>query len=284
MSAAMEHRPLAREQAEFFAENGYLHVAGAFARDEIDRLKALVYRLYRKFAPDDGALDGLDRPWEEAAFDRKMIALRAARPDVFGALYDSAQSSAELFRLLASPAALAIAAGCLGERPEDLSCSGSGHMLRMDPPKDRRNVLDWHQDRSYFQQNVNGANGLVLTVPLQDTPAELGALEICPGSHKEGFVRAEIENKKDDITTQQRLVPADRIARYEKTIVGAKAGDAFVIEMNLFHRSGVNQSERIRYSAIGRYHRMMAEDFVPFRLEHVFSDSSLAVVKGAREK
>ena len=40
----------------------------------------------------------------------------------------------------------------------------SGTMLRLDPPNDRRNLYDWHQDHSYYRQNKSGKNGLVISV------------------------------------------------------------------------------------------------------------------------
>ena len=44
----------------------------------------------------------------------------------------------------------------------------SGTMLRLDPPNDRRNLYDWHQDHSYYRQNKSGKNGLVISVALHN--------------------------------------------------------------------------------------------------------------------
>ena len=62
-----------------YAKDGYLRVPGVFAAAEIERIRHLVYRLYRKFQPDDVELDGLAAPWDDPRFDRKMIDLRAQK-------------------------------------------------------------------------------------------------------------------------------------------------------------------------------------------------------------
>ncbi len=254
----------------FYRDNGYVVVRDVYEAREIDAVMAVIYRLYRKFAPDDAELDGHDRPWESAAFDAKLIALRAADPRVFGALYDCAQASTELSRFVLAPKVCAVAGACLGAPSEELSYSGI--MLRLDAPHDRRNTFGWHQDRAYYPQNADGDHGLVVTAALHDIPATLGALRVCPKSHLEGYARSLDSQKTDYETSEQREVPAELVARYAPLDAPLRKGDVLCVAMNLIHRSGDNVTERIRYSALTRFHRMTADDYVPFGLLYQFND------------
>ncbi|WP_341702925.1 phytanoyl-CoA dioxygenase family protein [Ferrovibrio sp.] len=261
---------ISRDQLQFYQDNGYICVPGIFPIGQIDRVRAMIYRLFRKFVPDAAELDGFAEPWNDIAFDRAMCALRASDPKKFGALYDCAQSSLELLQLVTVPNCLDVAAAFLGDKAEDLSFSGL--MLRMDVPEDRRNVLTWHQDHAYYPQNLNdGSAGLVYWVALQDTPEDMGALHICAGSQREGLVAPETRDKQDYITTEQRAVPDSAVASYQQTRGVCKKGDVLLMHMDTFHRSGHNTSDRIRFSVIYRFHRMLADDYVPFGLLYQYN-------------
>lgn len=264
---------LTAEQIEGYRSNGYLHVPGVFSQAQTDALRQLVYRLYRRFRSAEETWMDSPAPWREQGFDDAMIALRSSSPREFGALYDCAQSSLELVRFVTDPRLARIAADCLEDDAQDLSFSGL--MLRMDPPKDNRNAIDWHQDRSYYPQNDNGEHGVVVTVALQDIAADSGALKICPGSHRAGLV-APVQRIKDDYeTTEQRSVPMEEVARCAQIDAEIACGDVLVMSLNLFHRSGSNMQGHIRYSALCRYHRVMAADYAPFGLIYQFNDYML---------
>ena len=273
---------LSARQRESYERDGCLRVEGVFSSVEIDSLRRLIYRLYRKFQPDDTSLDAREAPWNELAFDRAMIDLRKHDPKMFGALYDCAQNAIEVLRFVTHPRLLEIAADCLGETPGALSYSGV--MLRMDPPRDTRNTIDWHQDRSYYPQNLDGNHGLVATVALQDIVPECGALVVCPGSQREGLVEPAVGEKADYETTEQRKVPEELVDRYEEQFAEARKGDVLLMNLNLFHRSGYNEQEYIRYSALCRFHRIMAPDYVPFGLLYNFNGfMEKRVAKKARD-
>lgn len=262
--------PLTEQQIESFRAKGFLRVTGVFSDDEIDGLRRLVYRLYRKFHPEDGELDGVEDNWDNVQFDRKLVELRAREPRTFGALYDCAQSSIDVLRFVTDPRVVEIAANCLGDSSENLAYSGI--MYRMDPPKDDRNALGWHQDRAYYPQNEGGDHGLVATIALQDIVEDTGALVICSGSQRAGFIAPVKTEKVDYESTEQKTVPADLVGRYDQIHNEMNKGDVTVMNMNLFHRSGVNVGDRIRFTALCRFHRILVDDYVPFGLIYQFND------------
>ena len=260
---------LDEKDRQFFRDNGFLVVPAVASVAEIDALRQLVYRIYTKLVPGRPTAHPAE-PWNDPWFDQRLLELRTGDPRLFGSLYDCAQSSLPLARLVTAPGVSRAVADLLGDSPEDLAYSGI--MLRMDAPRDRRNILSWHQDRAYYPQNLDGANGVVITIAMQDTPARLGALNICPGSHRQGLVEPEQAAKDDYETTEQRAVPQDLVDKYEPAMAELKKGDMLIIHMNVFHRSGDNMSDRFRFSALARYHRIMASDFVPARAARTSAD------------
>ncbi len=248
---------------EQYQRDGVVVLRRMYGGDEIDAVRKVVYRLYRKIFADDAALDRLEAPWDSEAFDRKLHGLRETDRPAFGALYDAAQNSVETIRLLTAPKALEAAAKLLRDEPGNLAYSGL--LLRMDAPGDTRNVLGWHQDRAYFSQNFDGHNGVVMSVLLNDTDETLGALRLCPGSHREGFLPLVQHEKRDGFSTEQRGIDPKCVEKYPELVMEGRKGDVLFFDMNMFHRSGANRSSRIRYSAILRFHRMLADDYVPFR-------------------
>ncbi len=263
---------------QFFQDNGYLVVPGVAPIPEIDALRQLVFRIYTKLVPSHQTID-IPEPWNDPWFDQRLVELRNENARLFGSLYDCAQSAVALSRLVTDPKVSGTVATLLGDTAQNLAYSGI--MLRMDAPHDRRNILSWHQDRAYYPQNLDGDNGVVITIALQDTPTQLGALNVCPGSHREGLVAPEQTAKDDYETTEQRAVPQDLVAKYQPAMAELKKGDMLVIHMNVFHRSGDNLSDRFRFSALARYHRIMTPDFVPFGLLYQFNDFMAARARQA---
>jgi ectoine hydroxylase-related dioxygenase (phytanoyl-CoA dioxygenase family) len=261
---------LTEKQINSYWKEGYLVLPNVYSRDEVDRLRELTFKLYNFFVPDDVDLINIEKPWNAEVFDKKMLELRKMEPHKFGALYDCAQCSTELINIVTDSRSQRLAADLLNEPVSTLAYSGV--MMRIDVPQDKRNSLGWHQDRSYYPQNFDGNHGLVMSIALQDIDEDGGALRICPESHKEGFVEPEMNMKEEYHVTEQRSVPEKLVNKYKDIPVIMNKGDVFFINMNLFHRSGLNKSNRIRFSTLIRYHRMLSKDFVPFGLLYQFND------------
>ena len=271
-----------REQIVEFHERGFLVASRICSANEIDRVRRVNYNLYRRFVDDD-ELDNEGAPWNSPKFDQKLVELRSREPAVFGALYDSAQHSIEAIRLVANPNLVSIAAALMGDQPGNLSYSGT--LMRMDCPADGRNALMWHQDQSYYPQNWNADHGIVASVALQDVAHDMGPLRICCGSHRRGLISADIAERDGTQATLQRFVPEEQLNDFEQVEATMQAGDVLFLHMNTIHRSGNNHSSRIRFSAICRFHCMMVDDYIPYRvLPPKLNDYILQQVAGPTAK
>jgi hypothetical protein len=275
----MRHR---NEAETGFQQLGYGLLKSLVAPEDIDTLRRLIYQLFCKLAPEAaGNLSGSE-PWNIPEFDLELIALRKRDPALFGLLYDCTQNSPLLQRMVTSPQIQEQVAVILKTDPESLACSGI--MLRMDCPQDKRNALRWHQDHTYYPQNKDGSLGLVLTIALQDIDVNMGALKVRVGSHVKGLVEAEVEDNPDYNMSLQRVVPAKEVELFDEVDAVLEKGDGIAIHMDMFHRSGDNNSNQIRFSALCRFHSLMEADYVPHRLRHEFDQNLLEKVYSDRPK
>ncbi len=257
------------EFISFYAENGYVIVKDIIQKRRLDSLLENIFKLYCKYSDDYDGFEEKDRPWETLLFHEKLIELRKNKPDEFGAIYDSLKTSLSLTQLVSDDKVVDKISNLLKTKPSDLSISEP--MCRLDVPDDKRNVLNWHQERSFFPQNRDGMNGLVCWIPLTNVTEEMGAIHISPKSHLEGQLKLSSNQKENSSYTTQIPVPEEFIKKYDDIIVPINAGDVVFFNMLLFHRSGQNVSNKIRFAVQSRFHTATSDDFIPFDLINYYN-------------
>jgi hypothetical protein len=250
------------------ATEGYALLRGSVPLSAIAKLYRGLVMLLRKY---DASLSNAEyeallkeEPFTGVLLNQRLINLRRDDSKMFGMIYDSIQLSVPMHRLCCEAPLLEAVGAAWGVDPEGIAVTG--HMLRMDPPNDTRNSLDWHQDSTYYDQNQRGENGLVVWIPMHFVDAQNGSLLVCPGSHKEGQVEYVMSDPTDVSASRQRRVPPEIVDRYSPTQVTANAGDALILNMDTVHRSGVNSGSKLRFVAGYRYHKMLTDDFLPGKM------------------
>ena len=250
---------------EKFRENGYFIAKSIISEKKINAVLETIFRIYFKYNPSSKLRD-LQEPWSSDLFHEEIIKFRKSDPKRFSLLYDSTQTSVSIMELLTSELIAKYSANLLDTKNNEL-CITEG-MIRMDAPGDKRNIAGWHQEISYLRNN-----GLVIWIPLSDITPDLGPLQVCPKSHHEGELKV-VQNKNlpgDASTVSVDEVGPEYIAKYSIMDVEIKKGDVLFFDTELFHRSGVNTSNRMRFSCQVRHAINTAEDFVPFRQTKTYS-------------
>ena len=129
-------------------------------------------------------------------------------------------------------------------------------------PKLGKKDVDWkkpsHQD---WRTTQGSLDSIVVWIPLVDTPKELGALEILPGSHKKGLINHDLN---DDYLELTNLNDNDFIS------VEVEKGDALFFSTLLVHRSGVNVTDDIRWSCHFRYNNINDKSFIDRGFPHTY--------------
>ena len=255
-----------------FISDGYAIVKNIVSEKKIDSVLENIFNIYCKYNPSTKLLEH-QKPWNTNLFHEELIKFRKSDPKKFSLLYDSTQTSVPLLELLTEELILKCSANLLGAKNNELSIAEC--MIRIDVPGDKKNIAGWHQEISYLRNN-----GLVIWIPLSDITPDLGPLQVCPKSHHEGELAvAQNKNLPGDVSTVAvDEIKPEYIAKYSIMDVEIKKGDVLFFNTELFHRSGVNMSNRIRFSCQIRHAINTAEEFVPFRVIKTYNKFGLEQV------
>ena len=251
-----------------YNKNGYAILRNIVPPPRIDALLENIYKLYRKYSTDY-EFDESEDPWKSEMFHKKLIEFRKKDPKLFGAIYDSLKTSLTLTQLVSDDVIVDNVAKFLCVESSDVSISEP--MCRLDVPNDKRNALEWHQERSFFPQNRDGLHSLVCWIPLTSVTEEMGAIHISPESHTGGLITSAQNEKKSELSTRQISVPEEHVKKYEDLVVPVDVGDVVFFNMLLYHRSGVNISDKVRFAVQSRFHTATADDFIPFELVNYYN-------------
>lgn len=239
-----------------FKKNGFALLKGLFARDEIQNVYDDAKRVFaiqllqsKLLAPDARE----EKDFEAALFE--FFKLERSR------FINCAKQTQHLlslhrlsldFRIEQTLRRLGLGFPNISTRP----------ILFMNSPHLAEKEIYWrtfpHQDWRSMQGSLDA---VVVWVPLLDVNAPLGALEIVPQSHKLGLLAPELIDGfgKVDQFKEEDFVPVE-----------VKQGDALFFYAFLVHRSGVNNTQSIRWSCHFRYNNLAEETFVERGYPHPY--------------
>lgn len=146
--------------------------------------------------------------------------------------------NAEIFRELRPGSVPGIAAG--------------GYGIRIDNPGEDTFRSPWHQE---FPAQLRSVDGVVFWSPLLSISADMGPVEVAVGSHREGMVPvySEIGSGKSGAYALRLDDEARRLARYPHQAPLTEPGDLILMDFLTLHQSGLNISDRPRWSMQFRY-------------------------------
>ena len=137
---------------------------------------------------------------------------------------------------------------------------------RIDPPVDNRRTYGWHQEVFY---TIPKSNLLQTWGPLvYPTTKENGTLTVAIGSHKEGIAKQSWNEEEGRAI--QIIVDPEVVKKYKTVTLEMQVGDLLIFSPQLFHKSGNNTSEHVRFSFVGQYHDVNSEHFSPPLLNFEF--------------
>ncbi len=251
---------LTEEQKKSFIDNGYIILDDFFTKSELTEFKnMLIYLIkinlkkaskkYSEFVLDDFAGEELDAgiiKLEE--LDHQFVA------DIYDTLFQTPQ-----FMRITAKKEISHCINQLLEREENDPTYIDQSRCRIDPPLDpNKRTCGWHQEVFYY---VPKSDFVQTWAPLiHNATKENGAVEVCPGSHKEGIAKqSNLEN--DEL--YKFIVDDSVITKYKPIVAELKVGQILIFNSKLIHKSGRNSSKEVRYSLVGINHNLENEFFEP---------------------
>ncbi len=186
---------------------------------------------------------------ENQIFHDQLIKLRLKKK-LFGEIYDKINLSSELRSIFYQKKFLDIFKSILKSDQIYLN----GFMFRFDFPNDKRNLLSWHQDSPYYLQTYPKFKAGVCWIPVTKNTELNGTLQYIPQSNKK-FVKSKYLSKNHLATSEYKInVNKNELKKIKN--LNQEFGDVSFLHMNLKHRSGFNNSNKVRMTIACRFHCM----------------------------
>ncbi len=237
---------LTADQREAFSEQGFVLLPAFYDLEtEIRPIQHALYQLIGLVAADNGL--PLERPpFAPATFDAGFNALIARDRSVGSAVYDAAKLIPAFLRLLAGGHNERLFAAT---RDTDAVGIGAGSFgIRIDHPREEQFRSQWHQEFLYQPQSLDG---MVFWSPLVEIRPELGPVEVCVGSHRDGLCVYRKGGKYANKPGAYSIGLANEVTvvgRYSRAAPLTRPGDLLILDYLTLHQSGINVSARSRWS------------------------------------
>lgn len=244
--------PLTASQLGTFQRDGVLILPGFYdLQADIEPIQHDIHRLIGQVMKRHGMTDGRE-PFAPDRFDDGYQALIARDRSLGGEVYDAVKQIPAFFRLLGDPRHESLFKAL---RPKAIpGIAAGGHGIRIDNPNEERFRAAWHQE---YPSQLRSMDGLVFWAPLLPITAELGPVQFCSGSHTAGalpvFTRDHENHDKTGAYAVRLKDEAQLLGRYERIAPLTSPGDLVVIDFLTLHASGLNNSQRSRWSLQFRY-------------------------------
>jgi len=255
--------------------DGFVIVPNIIPLEKINMIYEAIFHLLQKYAPERAKKCEGKKPWLDLKFHDELAELRELEAGSFSKLYDSLQTHSIIQKMGISENILKIAGKLLEKSKEPFSwinLSNTPPLFRMDAPKTNANLIDWHQERVSYEQNEDGSNGLIVWIPLQNVNKKVGTLDVCVGSHKEGFIEPTHSGTYGNIQSTKKFLSDNIAKKFKQLSVEMKIGDVLFVSMLTIHKSGnMDNADKFRLTLTTRIHNTYSNDFVPGRIRFIKS-------------
>jgi hypothetical protein len=132
--------------------------------------------------------------------------------------------------------------------------AGAGSGIRIDNPRESKYRSLWHYE---YRDQLRSIDGIVFWSPLVPITEDLGAVQICPKSHLGGLRRSYLKDPDHPDKTGAYALRIENetaeLAKYEIIAPLTEPGDLVLMDFLTLHSSGINISNRSRWSMQFRY-------------------------------
>ena len=249
---AVSDNPLTLEQVETFQRDGVLVVKQFYDREAlIEPIQRGVHRLLGLLIRKYGL--NISQPqFSPEAFDKGYQELIAADRRYGGELYDAVKMIPAFVRFCACEQHDRILCQLRGTDAPGIAAGGYG--IRIDNPNEEKFRAEWHQD---YPAQLRSFDGLVFWSSLVRVTPDIGPVEFCLGSHKDGPVPIHTTHPSNcekagayALYLQNEL---ETVVRYPHVAPTSEPGDLIMLDYHTIHRSGFNHGARSRWSMQIRY-------------------------------
>jgi phytanoyl-CoA hydroxylase len=244
---------ITNQELQNYREKGFILIRNFFDKKETDNILAEVKRVFaiQIHLFSSISIEEIIKK-EESCFAELVFDLFKNHFDVFTNCSKQVQHLISLHKFGVQNKLLEVLTG-LGLEFPIISVRPCVLMNSKYLDKDGDNGRYWrlpsHQDWYYSQGSLDS---VTVWYPLISVNSELGALQLVPESHKWGLQKTENSYGELDFELED-----DKYISFDMD-----KGDVLIFNSLLIHRSGVNNTNKIRWSSQLRFNNLIEETFV----------------------
>lgn len=248
----MKSNLLTQSQVEKFHEHGYLIVKGFYdCAREIQPIQHDIWKILRILIEKyDISIEHKD--FAPESFDRGYQELINANRKYGAEVYDAVKQIPAFNRLTNLDKNDSIFIQLRDGSIPAIAAAGSG--IRIDNPRENKYRSLWHYE---YRDQLRSIDGIVFWSPLVPITIDLGPVQICPKSHQDGLRRSYLKDPENPEKTgayAMRLEnESELIDKYGVIAPLTEIGDLVLMDFLTLHSSGINISNRSRWSMQFRY-------------------------------
>lgn len=238
---------LSGEQREQFEADGFLLLEGFYdPRDDIEPIQRGIYEIIGLVADQHGVSLNRDAFTPET-YDAGFMQLIAVDRKLGSIVYDAIKQLTPFVRLTGLQRNEVVYRELRGLDFSGIAAGGSA--IRVDIPGEEKFRAAWHQE---YPGQFRSLDGCVFWSPLRAMTNDIGPVQICRGSHKEGLINVYNEDAavhgRGGAYALRLVGEEDIITRYPVVAPLTKPGDLLVMDFLTVHASGYNTSPHPRMS------------------------------------
>lgn len=244
-------KKLTTKQIDFFQDEGYLIIRDFYPKDKIQNLLFGIYQIIGKVIERHNL--NIERsPFGISSFDEGFSKLIEINRSYGAEVYDAVKQIPTFLSLIADPIHESAFISLRNNSIPGIANGGFG--IRIDNPKEDKFRAMWHQE---YPAQLRSEDGIVFWSPLVNITNELGPVQICPKSHKEGILPVEEDDSEGVGRKGAYLLKLSNeeqiIKKYQIVSPLTKPTDLIIMDFLTLHASGYNRSSRSRWSMQFRY-------------------------------
>ena len=233
-----------KNEINFFQKNGYLVIKNVIPLSVINKFKKSFFYLFNNFFDCN-----IEPDWFNPNISKIINERRENSPLLVKKFYFTVKQLSAYQEMFLNNYLSKVIKKLLNVKEGLLIFSE--YQFRFDVPQDNQFLHNWHQDSSYYPQDPNGLNSLVVNITLHKSTEEMGIPNLIIGSHKMNKL-----NFTDNSGKKSKIMQLNVSEKYiDKSLIvipESQEGDVIIYHMNLIHKSGYNASKNTRFSALSR--------------------------------
>ena len=243
---------LTNDQIEEFNDNGCLVIKSFYdLESEIEPIQFGIYQIIGALIEREGL--AIERAsFSPQTFDSGFMELIAHNRALGGIVYDAVKQIPAFVRIISKEKNEMIFKQLFLTDQAGIGHGAQG--IRIDVPCEDRFMSPWHQE---YLAHMRSMKGLVYWSPLVKITHEMGPVEVCLRSHKDGIfpLLAKDPNHPDKYGAYGMVMNKEEevIKRYPHVLPLTEPGDLILLDWLVLHRSTSNSSNSPRWAMQLRY-------------------------------